>query len=197
MTKAEAATTTCAHCGNRFERGRRQNQHRRADGARHQGGRYCTDKCRKRASRARLQRRSASVTTGAKLSVTEPPGTIPHASVTSTTQPIETKAEFSTEKTVLGHQEREFLPAPEPRVLDGLPDAFPNGQGGTVHALHAAPGPMVRRSMAQALPPGFVPDAKWPGMYRLVLADGSLSDMVNLTRAKDALLHMKARAVPR
>jgi hypothetical protein len=37
-----------------------------------------------------------------------------------------------------------------------------------------------------ALPSGIVPDAKWPGMYRLVLADGSLSDMVNLTRAKEA-----------
>jgi hypothetical protein len=31
-----------------------------------------------------------------------------------------------------------------------------------------------------------VPDAKWPGMYRLVRPDGSLSEMVNLTRAKDA-----------
>ena len=32
-----------------------------------------------------------------------------------------------------------------------------------------------------------VPDAKWPGMYRLRFPDGRLSDMVNLTRAKDAL----------
>jgi hypothetical protein len=37
------------------------------------------------------------------------------------------------------------------------------------------------------LPEGIVPDAKWPGMYRLRLPDGSLSVMVNLTRAKDAL----------
>jgi len=37
------------------------------------------------------------------------------------------------------------------------------------------------------LPPGIVSDAKWPGMYRLVLGDGSLSDMINLTRARDAL----------
>ena len=29
------------------------------------------------------------------------------------------------------------------------------------------------------------PDAKWPGMWR-VLHDGRLSDMVNLPRAKDA-----------
>jgi|SRR5262245_27155954 len=32
-----------------------------------------------------------------------------------------------------------------------------------------------------------VPDERFPGMYRLKRADGSLSDMVNLTRAKDAL----------
>jgi hypothetical protein len=31
------------------------------------------------------------------------------------------------------------------------------------------------------------PDAKWPGMYR-VRQDGTLSDMVNLSRAKDAAL---------
>jgi hypothetical protein len=33
-----------------------------------------------------------------------------------------------------------------------------------------------------------VPDAKWPGMYRIRRPDGSLSDTMNLTRAKDALL---------
>lgn len=32
-----------------------------------------------------------------------------------------------------------------------------------------------------------VPDGCWPGMYRIRFRDGSLSDMVNLTRAKDAL----------
>jgi hypothetical protein len=32
-----------------------------------------------------------------------------------------------------------------------------------------------------------VPDGRWPGMFRLRLPDGSLGDMVNLTRAKDAL----------
>jgi hypothetical protein len=32
-----------------------------------------------------------------------------------------------------------------------------------------------------------VPDEKWPGMYRLRRPDGSLSDMANLTRIKDAL----------
>src|SRR5262249_21146197 len=38
------------------------------------------------------------------------------------------------------------------------------------------------------LDPRIVPDPKWPGMYRVRRPDGSLTDMVNLTRAKDALL---------
>jgi hypothetical protein len=32
-----------------------------------------------------------------------------------------------------------------------------------------------------------VPDAKWPGMYRIKWRGGALSDMVNYTRAADAL----------
>jgi hypothetical protein len=43
----------------------------------------------------------------------------------------------------------------------------------------------------KSLPREIVPDAKWPGMYHLRLLDGSLSDMVNLTRAKDALAEMQ------
>ena len=31
-----------------------------------------------------------------------------------------------------------------------------------------------------------VPDTKWPGMYRVRAPDGGLSDVVNLSRAKDA-----------
>jgi hypothetical protein len=38
------------------------------------------------------------------------------------------------------------------------------------------------------LPKAIVSDVRYPGMYRLRLPDGSLSEMVNLTRAKDALL---------
>jgi hypothetical protein len=37
------------------------------------------------------------------------------------------------------------------------------------------------------LDPRIVPDGWWPGMFRLRLPDGSLSDILNLTRAKDAL----------
>jgi hypothetical protein len=37
------------------------------------------------------------------------------------------------------------------------------------------------------LDPHIVPDPKWPGMYRIKRPDGSLSDMANLTRCRDAL----------
>ena len=38
-----------------------------------------------------------------------------------------------------------------------------------------------------------VPDPAFPGMYRLKRTDGSLSDMVNLTRATDALAQVRRR----
>jgi hypothetical protein len=37
------------------------------------------------------------------------------------------------------------------------------------------------------LDPRIVPDATYAGMYRIRKPDGTLSDMVNLTRARDAL----------
>ena len=33
-----------------------------------------------------------------------------------------------------------------------------------------------------------IPDSKWPNMWRVFLPDGHLTDMVNLTRAKDAAI---------
>ena len=39
-----------------------------------------------------------------------------------------------------------------------------------------------------------VPDAVWSGMYRLRFPDGRLGDMVNLTRAKDALAAIRGAA---
>jgi hypothetical protein len=35
-----------------------------------------------------------------------------------------------------------------------------------------------------------VPDSRYPSMYRVKLPDGSISDMINLTRAKDAALSL-------
>jgi hypothetical protein len=43
---------------------------------------------------------------------------------------------------------------------------------------------------------GIVSDAKWPEMYRVKRADGSLSDMVNLTRAREALASFAERQRP-
>ena len=43
---------------------------------------------------------------------------------------------------------------------------------------------------------GIVSDAKWPGMYRLKRADGSLSDMMNLARARDALASLEDARQP-
>ena len=44
------------------------------------------------------------------------------------------------------------------------------------------------------LPKGIVRDAKYPNMYRLVLPDGTLSDMTNLARTKDALASLLERS---
>jgi hypothetical protein len=49
------------------------------------------------------------------------------------------------------------------------------------------PESVTLRSKPLTLDPRIVPDAEWPYMFRLRLPDGSLSDMVNLPRAKDAL----------
>jgi hypothetical protein len=46
------------------------------------------------------------------------------------------------------------------------------------------------------LDPRIVPDKRYPNMYRLKLPDGSLSDMVSLTRAKDALAALDERVRP-
>src|SRR5215469_7486049 len=40
------------------------------------------------------------------------------------------------------------------------------------------------------LDPRIIPDEHWPGMYRIRRPDGTLTDMVNLTRAKEALVEM-------
>jgi hypothetical protein len=42
-----------------------------------------------------------------------------------------------------------------------------------------------------------VPDDRWPGMYRLACLDDQLSDMANLSRAKDAAVAICERGPPR
>jgi hypothetical protein len=42
-----------------------------------------------------------------------------------------------------------------------------------------------------------VPDPQYPGMYRVQWSDGRLSDMTNLTRAKDAIAVVQKTATRR
>ena len=43
------------------------------------------------------------------------------------------------------------------------------------------------------IPTGIVSDERWPKMYRVKLGRGQLSDMLSLTRAKDALAQLRGR----
>src|SRR5262245_3900727 len=78
------------------------------------------------------------------------------------------------------------------RTAHGMPPTTPQTAAGgrlSVTGTRGLPGgnsanPVTLSHRPLKLPKGIVPDAKWPGMYRL---NGTLSDMVNLTRAKDAL----------
>jgi hypothetical protein len=58
--------------------------------------------------------------------------------------------------------------------------------------------PVYRLNYASAKRPvaEVVPDAKWPRMWRVRWPDGSLSDMVNLSRAKDAAFVMTQKGPP-
>ena len=40
-----------------------------------------------------------------------------------------------------------------------------------------------------------VPDSTWPGMWRVKYRDGHLSDMVNLSRARDAAMTVVAQSL--
>ena len=82
----------------------------------------------------------------------------------------------------LGQNDAKSSPGAPSRPLARVPD-------GTEHHLHygSSRKPIFR----------VVPDAIHPGMWRVVLPDGSLSDMANLTRARDAAFVMADRGPPR
>ena len=58
--------------------------------------------------------------------------------------------------------------------------------------------PVYRLHYASAKHPlaEIVPDANWPGMWRVRWPDGSLSDMANLSRAKDAAFVIAQKGPP-
>jgi hypothetical protein len=116
-------TITCPICKTKFT-------------PRRSTARYCSDRCRKSASRSAATATQAPA--GALLSVTSAVGTYNH--------PADDLV------TLISQQPRASKP-PSKAILD-------------------------RR---------IVPDEKWPGMYRIRRPDGTVTDMVNLTRARDAL----------
>jgi hypothetical protein len=62
---------------------------------------------------------------------------------------------------------------------------------GTSTVAHAAKRPAAvlreRVTLSRVRAADIEPDKRWPGMWRVRFADGSLSDMVNRTRAHDVL----------
>ena len=62
--------------------------------------------------------------------------------------------------------------------------------------LLLAPLPKKRETLSglKQPPPGILRDERYPAMYRVILPDGSLSDMLNLTRAKDAFAVLRDQA---
>jgi hypothetical protein len=88
---------------------------------------------------------------------------------------------------------RASTPAAPPRARQEAAGAFLSVSG---HRDTRVASKSSRETLTQRkLPSNIVPDEKWPGMYRVRRPDGSLSDMVNLTRAKDALAAMEEKDV--
>lgn len=61
------------------------------------------------------------------------------------------------------------------------------------HDLHWD-GPRLRLRSGRVLA-SVEPDATWPGLWRVRVPDGSLTEMVNLTRAKDAAVSVALAAL--
>jgi hypothetical protein len=53
----------------------------------------------------------------------------------------------------------------------------------------------LHHGQARKLLARIVPDQTWPGMFRIEFPDGRISDMVNLTRAKDAAIAIALRSL--
>jgi hypothetical protein len=113
----------------------------------HKGRRYCSDTCRKLASKERrvpLQPSPAPPLQPSLEASKEALGTIPLSTVTSVASALDVSMGYEGPKSGRAPLQMTF-----------------------------------RRGVV-------VPDPDWPGMYRVSKPDGSLSDMVNLTRARDA-----------
>lgn len=76
---------------------------------------------------------------------------------------------------------------------DVRPTRGPCGSGVGLCTLHPSPKTAsqqpepVSGSVARSFTPRLMADQHWPGMRRIVFQNGRLSDMLNITRAKEAM----------
>ena len=68
----------------------------------------------------------------------------------------------------------------------------PQGKGRATTAATAATVSAATTSVT-SIPACIVADERWPKMYRVKLGRSQLSDMLSLTRAKDALAQLRGR----
>jgi hypothetical protein len=163
-TAVSKGSVVCANCGERFVAPRHSNQHRRTGGRSIESARYCSPACRQAAYVARRAIRAG----------------VPHS---GRHKPINGshKASDGRKQSTLAASVTNAANSPAGPTT--LPASVTN-----------APLAPIRQRNTDLGIVAIVRDAEWSGMYRLRFPDGRLSDMVNLTRAKDALAAMKGAA---
>ena len=67
------------------------------------------------------------------------------------------------------------------------------GGGATPAATAAVMAVSAATTSVTGIPAGIVADERWRNMYRLKLGRGQLSEMLSLTRAKEALAQLRGR----
>lgn len=81
-----------------------------------------------------------------------------------------------------------WAPDPEMDVKLAKDNPFREAKEKLISSFHFQAERNERSKPSRAL--AIEPDATWPGMWRIKLSNGLLSDMVNLTRAKDAAVSL-------
>ena len=106
------------------------------------------------------------------------------------------------------HRRTSRLPLDEIRSANGHSqrnaDKSAQGPSGSAEAVGEPPSPVTQPAAHQpalasgssvlSLTPHLVQDQRFPNMWRIAIPDGRLSNMVNITRAKEALALAKRRS---
>jgi hypothetical protein len=164
MTMTDIARVRCAYCGELFSPSRFDNQHQRANAPAIASSLYCRPACKQAAYRRRKDI-AAGIPASARRHRPPKARLRPRGSVTQAQNSV-----------------------PDSYVRGSVTRAeIPQENQSSARPFLATEAP--RRNAAK-LDSRIVPDATYSGMYRIRRADGSLSDMVNLTRARDAIRAM-------